>query len=872
VPRIRLFVASRAACLGVMAVAVFACTTAFAQTPGALSDIALPGGLPAALAELNDPLPGDRGQFLVEVIRRTYGTPIAVRTDPRGAAIRALLAHLERARHSNEPSTTIPLPLTPAIWVDAVFGGRTTPDALVQAILESRNASLFYYGLMALDVSTREWLASDRGLIADLSNRYAAPFAVAAAGFRTSAGRVVVPGGSRFEPAWEALVGRRVNAPAEFLRAVLTVDEGRIGYVLTALSELTPEQVAFALGADATGAPAALHRLSESFDRAAPAWKIVDRTLWRPRRDPALLLSDLALDDSGRPELPGSRGFWAAVFAGEGGSIDRRRGADLSDRVDVSWLCGEIFSAPPAEQRRRYETVLFASRLIKRITPADADDAFEAVRSALKYPALTAALERAHATDIHLYAAAARRAARIAAISNADRRMRSTSQFQGTLALLARMVARRSISVKTFEAAVAELSGLDPDRSGEYGGAIVNWFAKWIAAARADVPVDDALMQLLAGRVAGSTRSVDWEGTHYTVDLAAAEMVRLGRFLGSAPHSYVSAALAQRGVAADDAWSRSVTELAYAIAIGQPESAVVSVADLARRHDFESRAEPGHGSLAWTLPEADVTAHGYRIAGALLGLDVALSDFWLTRVSLKAPPRRPSISSEERNSFIATVPLVEAGSLTDADRDRIGATIRAGRARARALVPADAVAIADAVAMEPIRRTVLPWMVENDAPRVISFFSPLELLWLGLGNGRAGGSLDGWGVSALRRTGCLCLQVPDKRNRDMLTARVNTGIRASGFPDLGLRLAELLSDMGMPAELFAGVLGSATSDFVNGAVSRYEDDERGLVEFVLALEADRVEEYLAMLTTGGPLVPPRDSDRLPGVAPAGRQP
>jgi hypothetical protein len=107
----------------------------------------------------------------------------------------------------------------------------------------------------------------------------------------------------------------------------------------------------------------------------------------------------------------------------------------------------------------------------------------------------------------------------------------------------------------------------------------------------------------------------------------------------------------------------------------------------------------------------------------------------------------------------------------------------------------------------------------------------------------------------------------------MFAGRVNAGMLASGFPDLELRLAELLAELHMPASLLGGVLASATFDFVNGAVARDEDDRRGLVEFVLALRADRVEEYLAMLTTGGPLVPPGEAaDRFDGVAPAGRQP
>ena len=59
----------------------------------------------------------------------------------------------------------------------------------------------------------------------------------------------------------------------------------------------------------------------------------------------------------------------------------------------------------------------------------------------------------------------------------------------------------------------------------------------------------------------------------------------------------------------------------------------------------------------------------------------------------------------------------------------------------------------------------------------------------------------------------------------------------------------------MPAVLLAPVLTSATLDFVNSVISRDADDRRGLVEFVQGLRSDRVESYLALLTTDGPLVP-----------------
>jgi hypothetical protein len=51
------------------------------------------------------------------------------------------------------------------------------------------------------------------------------------------------------------------------------------------------------------------------------------------------------------------------------------------------------------------------------------------------------------------------------------------------------------------------------------------------------------------------------------------------------------------------------------------------------------------------------------------------------------------------------------------------------------------------------------------------------------------------------------------------------------------------------------VLTSATLDFIETAISRDQDDRRGPVEFVQTLRAERVEQYLALLTTDGPLVP-----------------
>ena len=116
--------------------------------------------------------------------------------------------------------------------------------------------------------------------------------------------------------------------------------------------------------------------------------------------------------------------------------------------------------------------------------------------------------------------------------------------------------------------------------------------------------------------------------------------------------------------------------------------------------------------------------------------------------------------------------------------------------------------------------------------------------------------LQGWGAPAgVRDSDCRCLRLPSREPWEIVAGRWGSGMLISTFPDLNLRLAELLSDMHMPASLLGPVLASATLDFVNTAISRDEDDRRGPVEFVSALDRERLEEYLALLTTDGPLVP-----------------
>ena len=258
-------------------------------------------------------------------------------------------------------------------------------------------------------------------------------------------------------------------------------------------------------------------------------------------------------------------------------------------------------------------------------------------------------------------------------------------------------------------------------------------------------------------------------------------------------------------------------------------------------------------------------------------LDVVLADFSSVSLSSKPPSRRPTLGEINRRVFIDTIALGRAKSLVDSDRDAIASAIRQGRARlTSAQWPGEISAIADTAGLSPLRRTLLSWTSTHDSARVSAFLSPGELFWLGAGNTKFT-SLNAWGVVALSRAGCLCLKVVAGGPTEIFAGRWNTGMAASVFPDLNLRLAELLSDLHMPAPLLASVLTSATLDFVNSVASRDQDNRRGLAEFVQGLTLTRVEQYLALLTNDGPLVPVgeapkgKGSESLEATAPAERQ-
>lgn len=917
-----------------------------AERDATMSSVQVPGGLPAAFAALNEKPTADPSALLLDLIRRSFETPVGTRGLRREATLRPLLDHLSRAQKSlvrPQAVDVLPLPLTPDVWTSAIFGGRVTPETLLSELLRSPSASLLYCGLLALDPPTRRWFAANPALLTEIAERHAGTFLLAAPGLHIENGAVRVPGGSAAVPVWQALAGRAPSNPTEFIRALLTIEEGRLAYFYGTAGQLgQPErQVLLSLDvADPAARTAAARRMLAIFHRIAMGWDQEERPFWRPALDPALLLSDLPRNRDGVPHLPGTAGFWAAVF-GDADPDRDRNGLTEGPPVEFTWLCEQIFTGGQAVVRAPYQQVLFVSRR-GPLTRDTARDAVIAARAATQYPTLVTALERARIGAYATYAAAVRRAAALAGIDDERRAAVAIAQFQGAIAFTARARARGSLDDRQADVLIAELAAVETDARGEYGGGIVQWLMGAVAAARpapirpaiddgGTSPIEptlaDEVFWMLAGPPAAPADVVEWEGTRYRVDFAVAEAVRLRHLLGDAPAPYLAAAgslvtaagvieapdltraalsrqadlvsaaiepiacerrgpwtsddlsvrcrealsaLTRAGrsgdvknaarlaprlrLLADTLAARGLTELTYAVALGQPDSAAILAADAASRHEFGFHL-PGFGRLGpWKRPAAGADrVRDWHVTGSLLGLETVLAPFGMMRLSARPPATRPTLNDEDRRVFMETVTLMDPWRLTPADNQALIAALRGGRERLAALrSDGDGVSVATALNLSPTRRSLLSWALahESDASRL----SPYELLRLGVEPDEAD-RFDAWGVHGEPRIGCFCLQMPSGRQADLLAGRWHTGVLATGFPDLNVRLAEMLAELKMPATLLPSVLAAATWDFVINVRSRDYDDRQGMVEFVDGLTRDRVEQYLALLTTDGPLVP-----------------
>ena len=937
----------------------------------------LPGGAAALAQSLGiDPVP-ERGRFIYEITRILYNTPEGRRpsADAYLLALRQAVARGTRGfpQIDTRPGDSVPVPLTADLWSTAIFKRTVAPRDLIPAILADRSAALICLGLTALDDRTIAYFADHPSLLERIYLRSATAFGAFSSSLRIDGNRVIPPGGPRPPDAatpqapeapqperddvvalWEAVLVEKVTRPDRFVTQLLELNEGRLAFLYDTIGQLDPPRRAFALGLW-MNAPARIERF-KALVAGVDAYReshLKTLPFGRASYDLSMTLMRLQVEADGVPRQPASRGLWSRVFGGpdlpDDGARQMRNAEE--DPIDAAWLAGAIGSADVRLRSERLDQIAFGQRAFAATDANERGDVLVALRALSRYRMLVWTLERMGITTPALYATAARQAVRLGTIEG-RRGFDAQAQFQGVLALLARMTAVRTLGAKAAQKLVEQLVALPLNDNGAYLGTMARWLHDVLLPAIPRGATSElAVLAAISGPPsgdAGVARRLSWEGQTYRLDLGASERQRLekvrekqeGAPLDAAIELGVAArALAVDTIALDEAQtiverltalaadiprrvghdasdttpagltpapnaseavrkaldeltrhvrgkdlkraarmaealneladtllSQILSSLAYAADVGDPDGAVLLADDVSRRHDFGfgvKEAEMRQRS-AWAIPRPEVTPGvPWHINGSLLGLDIALAPLALRRLNFERVLEAPKLTSNERDSFALSVSLLNPFNMNDADRDAIVAAVARGRLRVLALTSRAAAAsapdreaafdrVADQISMEGWRRRAVRWMLAHEADRVRDMFSATELL--ALGGGRPA-DFNAWGMSMLGVQGCVCSRLTPPGRWSTLLGRPPLGLTASAVADLNLHVATMLKDMRLPAAIAKVVLAGAMQDFIDEARPSDDGDWLTLARTARAFTRERMEDYIAAATAGGPLMP-----------------
>jgi hypothetical protein len=446
------------------------------------------------------------------------------------------------------------VPLTAAVWSEAVFLRRVEAADLVVAILGDRQASFLCYGLAGLDDETLEYLSEHPAVLTHIYTFGAEPFAVFSASLRVEANRIAPPGGSDAVNLWEAVVGEPVTRPDRFIQALFTHAEGRLASLYDTIGHLDPPRQRFALGlwmtqpADRLSGMHALAAAAQSAD-----WRSMKALPFaRQSYDLAAALMRVGVDAGGQPAFPSSQSFWARAM--ESADLpDDPAGAlrnPADDRpIDAAWLARQTAPGDARVRAERLDQIAFAQRAFGGAAPAAMPEILVATRAFRRYRMLMLTFERIGIRDPAVYAAAARVASRLSS-QDSDRAFVATAQFQASLALVSRMYAVGTLDDRTAATLVGSLLAVPVQASG-YAGGVLEWMSGML---RPVMPPGDtfeaAIEHAISGRdTTASSPRVEWEGQRYRVDVATAERRRMQAIREKQAGATVDIALELAGVA-----------------------------------------------------------------------------------------------------------------------------------------------------------------------------------------------------------------------------------------------------------------------------------------------------------------------------------
>jgi hypothetical protein len=813
----------------------------------------------------------DSSLLLLRAIRLMYGGQ-----DAQSRRIRDAVNGLS-AMASDPAAEVVPLPLSVVAWQTQILDKPASPERLVTAILAERRTALMYYGLSAMDDETLRWLAADREVLKYLK-KHPGVFASFGRSIHIRSGRVSVPGGPEAEPLWKSIAGAGPEAPAAFVRRIITGD-GRLAFLYDSVAHLDPARQRFALGLQARpgSREARLRALLDSVTVAAPEWRIDEHPFSRPPIDAAILLSTVRVTARGAGGAPNARRIWERVFRGdeltdvpfETVSESEVRSVSEYLTVDAGWLAARILRVPYAIGRRRLDAFLFGQRVFGDRGVAEAAAVATTLRGYLAYPALMLAMERGGIQNPATFAKAAGHAARLSAVGTLSMRQTSIAEFQAAVALIERAYLARQLDASHAEALLASLSSLDTASKTGYEAGFSRWLRDELGGAliRRSTLEETILAAIAgAGTSTGALPVVEWEGRAYRADPGSAELRRLqlvrhvqgGQTLDAAVAA--AAAAPSREVAADvgSPLAATLTSIVYALHLGDPESVAVTSGNVALRHDFGlvASATGSSSAVSWRLPiEYFDGKVAWRIRGSILGLESALGRLTLRRLDPTAMPGEPKLGPQDRQTVMLAAALLNPFQVTDSGRDEIAAALARGRARVAALTadPTDVEDLARAAGLSEWRQQALRWSLAQGR-EVLPQFSLLELFWAGSPASDAERDLDHWGAAALPLTGCLCLEMPHPAAWEDFGGR-SMAVLATRGADIALQIADTLAALELPASLAPAIGAFATQDVIEHAQLAYQDDWQEFGRAARELPRERLFDYIAALTAGGPLVP-----------------
>ncbi|MCU1383254.1 MAG: hypothetical protein JWL71_1951 [Acidobacteria bacterium] len=523
----------------------------------------VPGGTAALAQALGiEPAP-DRGRFVYEISRLLYNAPEGRKpsADRYLAAARQSIAR-DRPSLDTRPGELVPVPLTADVWSRAIFHRTVAPRDLVTAIITDRAAALLCLGLASLDDATLGFFAEHPQLLERLYARSAPAFSAFSASLRVQNSRVVPPSGDAAVALWETLTIEKVTRPERFVQQLFEVNDGRIAYLYDVIGALDPARRAFALGLWIANPTARAERFKalalgiggfrEAHLRTLP--------LGRASYDLSMTLSRVAVAADGTPAAPAMRGFWARVFASSDLPDDAARvlrGVD-DEPFDAAWLIDAIAPVDVRIRAERLDQLAFGQRLFGGADAAARPDVFVAVRALARYRMLMWTFERIGIRAPAIYANGARQAARVGAFDG-RRGFEAQAQFQGALAILARIASVGTLTPARTQPLIEQLVALPLTDDGRYMGAIARWLRGDLAAAIAGAETSElAVLAAMSGPPSGDgpiARTVTWEGQSYRLDLGAAERRRLAivrdKQAGAPLDAALDLAAAARSLASD---------------------------------------------------------------------------------------------------------------------------------------------------------------------------------------------------------------------------------------------------------------------------------------------------------------------------------